>query len=62
MNANSPDPELFNYGDGEPFAWGVKYPGDAWPIAVFDTKEEAEACIAECIRVAALEVDDELPS
>lgn len=62
MKANSlvehtPAPFMFRYDDDG--TWGVQYPGDTAPIAVCDTQEKAEALIAECIRVAALEVDDD---
>ena len=52
-----PHPFMFRYDDDG--TWGVQYPGDRYPITVCNTKEEAEAMIAECIRVAALEVDDD---
>lgn len=50
---NLPALTLFNYGDGEPPEWGVKYVGhsDDETLATFGTKEDAKALIAECNRI-----------
>ena len=64
MNANNPKHvpafTLINLDDGEPYPWALMCADNKeWPLAHFATKAEGIACLNECIRVAALEVDDD---
>ena len=58
---NVPAFTLINLDDGEPYPWALMCAdiSKEWPLAHFETEAEGIAVLNECIRVSALEMDDD---